>query len=84
MQLNIDIPNDAYKALQVEAKQRGETLDKLIVKYLSLARFISGNEKIQSENNNWPEHFFEETAGCFSDSPLSRAPQGEFEKRLEF
>ena len=82
MQLTIDLPNDAYKALLLEAKQRGEPLDKLIIKYLSLARFFSDDEDL-SEKKKWPEGFINNTAGSFADDPLMRQPQGKFEKRLE-
>ena len=51
MQLTIDLPNDAYKALLLEAKQRGEPLDKLIIKYLSLARFFSDDEVLSKKKN---------------------------------
>ena len=29
----------------------------------------------------WPPGFFEETAGCFADDPIQRAPQGDYEQR---
>jgi len=29
----------------------------------------------------WPEDFFEATAGCMAEDPISRAPQGDYEKR---
>jgi hypothetical protein len=29
----------------------------------------------------WPPGFFEETAGCFADDPIQRAPQGNYEQR---
>ncbi|MEN8216317.1 MAG: hypothetical protein ABFS56_08055 [Pseudomonadota bacterium] len=29
----------------------------------------------------WPPDFFEKTAGCLSDDPIERAPQGEYEIR---
>jgi len=31
----------------------------------------------------WPQRFFEDTAGSFADTPLSREPQGEYEVRDE-
>ena len=82
-QLTINLPDNAYKALQLEAKQRGEPIDKLIIKYLSLANFISNNEE-QKDKTGWPAGFIEKTAGSFSDDPLKRVPQGDFEKRLDF
>ena len=82
-QLTINLPDNAYEALQLEAKQRGEPIDKLIIKYLSLAKFISNNEE-QKDKTAWPDGFIGETAGSFADDPLVRAPQGNFEKRLDF
>jgi hypothetical protein len=42
-------------------------------------------EKTQPEldANGWPVGFFEATAGCLADDPIERAPQGEYEQRLE-
>ncbi len=37
----------------------------------------------QSKNLGWPARFFEETYGSFSDQPLMREPQGEYEVRDE-
>ena len=28
-------------------------------------------------NSDWPDGYFEETAGSFADEPLDRSPQGE-------
>jgi hypothetical protein len=33
--------------------------------------------------NGWPLDFFEKTAGCLADDPVERAPQGDYEQRLE-
>lgn len=30
---------------------------------------------------DWPKDFFANTAGCFSDTPLVREAQGEYEQR---
>jgi len=30
---------------------------------------------------DWPKDFFVNTAGCFSDTPLIREAQGEYEQR---
>ncbi len=38
---------------------------------------------IETDDNGWPLGFFEETAGCLVDDPIERAPQGEYEQRLE-
>lgn len=31
----------------------------------------------------WPKDYFLRTAGCFADSPIERAPQGDYETRDE-
>ena len=84
MQLTINLPDNAYEALQSEAKQSGESVDRLIVKHLSILKLISGNNEDQAIQNSWPDGFFEATAGCFSDDQLERAPQGKVDKRLDF
>ncbi len=38
--------------------------------------------KQNTATDEWGD-FFEKTAGCFSDNPIERAPQGELEQRLE-
>ncbi len=37
----------------------------------------------ERDANGWPVGFFEATAGCLVDDPIERAPQGEYEQRLE-
>ena len=37
----------------------------------------------QTDENGWPLGFFEATAGCLAEDPIERAPQGEYEQRLE-
>ena len=32
-------------------------------------------------SEDWPKDFFAKTAGCFSDAPLVREAQGEYEVR---
>jgi len=39
--------------------------------------------KEETDANGWPVGFFEATAGCLADDLIERAPQGEFEQRLE-
>jgi len=34
--------------------------------------------------NEWPEGFFEATAGAFANEPFERAPQGELPQRDEW
>jgi hypothetical protein len=38
---------------------------------------------IETDANGWPIGFFEVTAGCLADDPIERAPQGDYEIRLE-
>ncbi len=38
---------------------------------------------VERDANGWPVGFFEATAGAWEGEPLQRAPQGEYEKRLE-
>jgi hypothetical protein len=40
-------------------------------------------QKIETDANGWPIGFFEATAGCLADDPIERAPQGDYEQRLE-
>lgn len=37
----------------------------------------------KTDAKGWPLGFFEETAGCLVDDPIERAPQGDYEQRLE-
>jgi hypothetical protein len=37
----------------------------------------------ETDANGWPIGFFEATAGCLADDPIERAPQGDYEQRLE-
>ena len=34
-----------------------------------------------SQGDQWPEGYFEQTAGAFANEPLERAPQGEPDSR---
>ncbi len=33
------------------------------------------------EKRHWPEGYFDRTAGCLSNDPIERPPQGEYEER---
>lgn len=39
---------------------------------------LNDQDQIQDD---WPSDFFETTAGCMAESPISRAPQGDYDKR---
>lgn len=36
-----------------------------------------------TNTNNWPDGFYETTAGAWVGEPLVREPQGDYEQRLE-
>lgn len=38
---------------------------------------------VETDEMGWPIGFFEATAGCLADDPIERAPQGDYEQRLE-
>ncbi len=40
-------------------------------------------QQTETDANDWPIGFFEETAGAWAGEPLIREPQGEYEQRLE-
>ena len=46
-------------------------------------RLVEDANTEQTDANGWPIGFFEATAGCLADDPIERAPQGEYEQRLE-
>lgn len=77
-QLMINLPDEAYQALQAEAQYRNESVDKIIARCLFFSNMTTSSVK-----DNWSAGFFEKTAGCLADDPLERAPQGEYEERLE-
>ncbi len=79
IQLTIDLPDTTYQVLQTEAQRRKESIDNLIIRYLSSINITPINDV----PDNWSADFFAKTAGCFADEPLERAPQGDYEQRLE-
>jgi len=46
---------------------------------LSLARTLAQ----YTQQEQWPEGFFEQTAGCFMDESLECISQGKYEKNVE-
>jgi hypothetical protein len=46
-------------------------------------RLVEDLPQQATDANGWPIGFFEATAGCLADDPIERAPQGEYEQRLE-
>jgi hypothetical protein len=50
------------------------------VVFLELETASCQHDGLQPE---WPEGLFERTAGAWQGEPLARAPQGEYEQRLE-
>lgn len=80
-QLKIDLPDQVFQALETEANQRGEPLDTLVVHYLSLIKMMLIDKPTTAKQ--WPDGFFEDTAGSWEGEPFKREPQGEYEERLE-
>jgi hypothetical protein len=78
-QLTIDLPDTTYQVLKKEAQRREESINNLIIGYLSSINITP----INAVQDNWSADFFANTAGCFADEPLERAPQGDYEQRLE-
>lgn len=78
-QITIDIPDTTYQALKIEAQHRQESIDKLIIRYLSAVNLTPINDV----EDNWPTDFFAKTASCFADDPLERIAQCDYEQRLE-
>ena len=79
MQLTIDLPDTTYQALKNEAYHSSESINKVILKYLS----IVNKATLYSAEDCWATDFFEKTAGCFETMPLERVPQGDYEQRLD-
>jgi hypothetical protein len=50
----------------------------------TVLKAIKQAEQKHGESNGWPEGYFEETAGCFADEALERAPQGELPQREQW
>lgn len=48
-----------------------------------IIRPLEETDQQETDANGWPIGFFEATAGCLADDPIERAPQGEYEQRLE-
>jgi hypothetical protein len=63
-QLTIDLPDTTYQALKIEAQHRQESIDKLIIRYLSAVNLTPINDA----QDNWSADFFAKTAGCFAEN----------------
>ncbi|MCX7085656.1 MAG: hypothetical protein NTY69_08990 [Methylococcales bacterium] len=51
---------------------------------IALDSYVNKDIEIkETDSNGWPIGFFEATAGCLADDPIERAPQGDYETRLE-
>ncbi|MCX7084454.1 MAG: hypothetical protein NTY69_02845 [Methylococcales bacterium] len=51
---------------------------------IALDSYINKDIEIkETDSNGWPIGFFEATSGCLADDPIERAPQGDYETRLE-
>ena len=81
-QLTIEINELDYAALQAEAKKRGDAIETIAQKYLSIAR-IFAQEKDTRQNGQWPEGYFD-FFGSWQGETLKRPEQGKIEQRLDF
>lgn len=72
-QLHTYLSDAEANRLRAEAKTRGLTVSKLIA------------EKLRAAGpQGWPKGFFEDVIGSWSDEPLERPSQGDFEPRSDF
>ena len=72
-QLHCYVPEELAEQAQRRAEQAG----------LSLSRYLAELVRRDAQaNRGWPEGYFD-LFGKWEGEPLERAPQGEFEKRLE-
>ena len=72
-QLHCYVPDNVAEQAQKKAKDSG----------LSLSRYLAERVKRDAgASEAWPEGYFE-IFGCWQGAPLERAPQGEFEQRVE-
>lgn len=71
------IYQDAPDSILIPEELRHQPVEIII---WPLAEVISQPE---TDENGWPIGFFEATAGCLADDPIERAPQGDYEQRLE-
>jgi len=70
-QLTIELSEQDYQALESEAQQRGESIEGIARKYLSIASLLSQKDQT-TQPKQWPEGYFEKTAGCFADMPIPK------------
>jgi len=67
--LKIDIPDQLFQILEGEAEQREISIDDVVTHYLSSNMILMNKAKHAKE---WPNDFFEKTAGCWEGQPLQR------------
>lgn len=71
-QLHTYLTDSEAARLQSEAQARGLSVSKLIA------------EKLRAKTSGgWPAGFFEEVVGSWTDEPLERPEQGDYERRPE-
>ncbi len=70
IELKIDLPNSVLQALEREAERRGESLNTLVVHYLSLIKMMLINKDTPS--SQWIDGFFERISKCGSDEYLEK------------
>jgi hypothetical protein len=76
--ITLDIPQDLETELKATATQIGLSLSEYILNLISKKTAVKNT---QLESTQWPQNFFEKTAGCLADDPIERAPQGDYEIR---
>ena len=89
---NVQINQLLHEIAEEDNKSADEIMIELLrerletIKRKKLQQQIKNASNLVSKQNTeldeWGD-FFEKTAGCFSDNPIERAPQGELEQRLE-
>ena len=73
------IYQDAPSAISIPEELRHQAVEIIIWPLDKQANVPSQD----TDANGWPIGFFEATAGCLADDPIERAPQGDYEQRLE-
>ena len=68
----------------VLSKKMGSDQENHISQSCHLKEKVLPGNKASLGSDRWPEVFFEKTAGSFTNAPLLRQPQGEFDKRSNF
>lgn len=71
------VVDDLDAALKRADAKVARRLERIVREALALADVPSG----KTDENGWPEGYFEATAGALGDEPFERPPQLPFEQR---